>query len=101
MQLFLKIFSVMANSIDPDQTTPSDHGLTCLHMPFCQRLVYKILGHLPYSLTYQHLDFLYLVQRLRAFGVCGGRGECVCVCGGGGGGGAGQVGEWYKWMEGE
>ena len=40
MQLFLKLLSGMANSIDPDQTTPSGaiwSGLHCLHMPFCQK----------------------------------------------------------------
>ena len=31
MQLFLKILSGMANSVDPDLTAP-------LHMPFCQKL---------------------------------------------------------------
>ena len=38
MNLFLKILSGMANSVDPDQTAPSDLGLHCLHMPFCQKL---------------------------------------------------------------
>ena len=50
MQMFLKILSGMANSVDPDQTATkeqSDLGLHCLHIPVCQTLVYKILGHLP------------------------------------------------------
>ena len=40
MQLFLKILSEMANSVDPDQTAPeqSDLGLHCLHMSFCHKL---------------------------------------------------------------
>ena len=41
MQVFLKILSGMANSVDPDQTAPSeqsDLGLHCLHMSFCQTL---------------------------------------------------------------
>ena len=39
MQLFLKILSGMANSVDPDQTAPSDLGLHCLHIPICQKLM--------------------------------------------------------------
>ena len=42
MQLFLMIFSGIANSADPDQMAsfrePSDLGLHCLHMPLCQKL---------------------------------------------------------------
>ena len=41
MQLFLKMLTGMANSVDPDQTAPleqSDLGLHCLHMPFIQTL---------------------------------------------------------------
>ena len=41
MQLFLKIRSGMANSVDPDQTLlqeQSDLGLHCLHMLFSQTL---------------------------------------------------------------
>ena len=37
MQLFLKILSGMANSVDPDQTAPN-LGLHCLHMPFVRKL---------------------------------------------------------------
>ena len=43
MQMSLKIFSGMANSVDPDQTAPqeqSDLGLHCLQMPFCKTLRY-------------------------------------------------------------
>ena len=44
MQMFLKIISGMANSVDPDQTAPKkeqpDLGLHCLHVT----LVYSILG---------------------------------------------------------
>ena len=36
MQLFLKILSGMANSVDPDQKK-SDLDLHYLHMPFCQK----------------------------------------------------------------
>ena len=44
MQLFLKIPSGIANSVDPDQTVPSgavDLGLHCLHMPFLDRFLKK------------------------------------------------------------
>ena len=37
MQFFLKIFSGMANNVDPDQTA---QGLHCLNMPFCQKFWY-------------------------------------------------------------
>ena len=51
MQLFLKILSAMANSVDPIKLLlkeQSGFGLHCLHMPFCRKLSYKILGqHLP------------------------------------------------------
>ena len=48
MQLFLRIFSGMANSVDPDQTAPSEQSdldLHCLHMS--ETLVFVVLGHLP------------------------------------------------------
>ena len=38
MQLSPKILSGMSNSVDSDQTAPSDPGLHCLHMPLCQTL---------------------------------------------------------------
>ena len=45
MQLFLKILSGMAHSVDPDQTVP-DLGLHCLHVSFSSdTLVFEILGH--------------------------------------------------------
>ena len=57
MQLFLKILSGMANSVDLDQT--ADLGLHCVHMPcLTATLVYEILGHL-----------LYLVSIVRSWGV--------------------------------
>ena len=37
MQLFLKILSGIANSVDRNQEQ-SDLGLHCLHIPFCQTL---------------------------------------------------------------
>ena len=43
MQLFLKIFSGMTNSVDPDQTAPFFS-----YAIFVRNLVYKKLGHLPY-----------------------------------------------------
>ena len=43
MQLCLKIFSGMANSVDPDQ----DLGLLCLDF-VSATFVYKILGYIPY-----------------------------------------------------
>ena len=45
MHLFLKILSGLANGVDPDQTAP-----------LSETLVFKILGHLPYSLKLpQHI----------------------------------------------
>ena len=38
MQLLLKILSGMANSVDPDQTAPSDLGLHCLNTLVWQTL---------------------------------------------------------------
>ena len=41
MQLYLKVLSKMANSVDPDQNAPLEQfalGLHCLHMLFCQKL---------------------------------------------------------------
>ena len=46
MQLFLKIFTGMANSVDPDQEQ-SDLGLHCLHI-LSDTLMYKILRHLSF-----------------------------------------------------
>ena len=63
MQLFLKIFSGIAKSVDPDQHAPlgsfflgkirkkkilqnaeqSDLGLHCLHKPFCLKLWIQIM----------------------------------------------------------
>ena len=51
MQLFLKILSEKANSVDPDQTAPSRvvrFGSTLFaYSIILTTLVYKILGHLP------------------------------------------------------
>ena len=53
MQLFLKILTGMANSIDPDQTAPS--GAVCAgsalfaYAILSFTLVCEILGHLPYT----------------------------------------------------
>ena len=63
MQLFLKILSEKANSVDPDQTAPlqSDLGQQCLHMPFKLAIfVYEILGHLPYANENIHAAFMSL-----------------------------------------
>ena len=58
MQLFLKLFSGMANSVDPDQTAPSELGLHCLHYAILSdSLKYEILGHLLYT---KYLDILAL-----------------------------------------
>ena len=50
MQVFLKILSVIANSVDPDQTAPSGavwSGSTQFaYAILSDTLVYKILGHL-------------------------------------------------------
>ena len=32
------MLSRMANSVDPDQTAPSDPDLHCLQMTFCEKL---------------------------------------------------------------
>ena len=47
MQLFLKILSGMANSVDPDQTAPSVRSGSALfaHVILSDTLVFKILGH--------------------------------------------------------
>ena len=54
MQLFHKILNGMANIVDPDQTAPSGavwSGLLLFaYVILSETLVYKILGHLPYSL---------------------------------------------------
>ena len=52
MQLFLKMLSGMANSVDPDQTAPSqtapegvlqsDLGLHCFNMLFCHLRTFTI-----------------------------------------------------------
>ena len=50
----------MANSEDPDYTAPSDLGLLCLHMSFCQEtLVCKILEHLLCLLYPKHSNKTY------------------------------------------
>ena len=58
MQLFLKILCGMANSVDPDQTALSEN------------LVYKILGHSPYTAKKAHSDqkahYLCLPSKRRA-----------------------------------
>ena len=48
LQLFLKILSGKANSVDPDQEQ-SDLGLHCLHVILSDSLVFEILGHLLYK----------------------------------------------------
>ena len=52
MQLFLKLLSGMANSVDPDQTAPSGavwSGSTLFaYTVQSETLVYETLGHLPY-----------------------------------------------------
>ena len=51
MQLFLKVLSGMANSVDPDQTAPSGavwSGSALLaYVILSDTLVFEILGHLP------------------------------------------------------
>ena len=51
MQLFLKICSGMANSVDPNQSAleKSDLDLHCRHLSFLsETLVHEVLGHKPY-----------------------------------------------------
>ena len=39
MQLFFKILSGMAKSVDPDQTAPEGQfAYASLHIPFCEKL---------------------------------------------------------------
>ena len=45
MQLFLKILSGMANSVDPDQTASSGPALF-VYTILSEALVFEILGHL-------------------------------------------------------
>ena len=49
MQLFLKILSVMANSVDAELTAPSDLGLHCLH--FVRNTGVQMLGYLPHFIN--------------------------------------------------
>ena len=53
MQLFLKILSEKANSVDPDQTAPEgavwSGSALFAYAILLATLVYKILGHLPYT----------------------------------------------------
>ena len=62
MQLFLKILSGKANSVNSDQTAPqeqSDLGPHCLHVILSDKLVFEILGHLSYlSSALQRLNRL-------------------------------------------
>ena len=48
MQLFLEIFSRMANSVDPDQTAPSSGSTLFAYAILSDTLVNEILEHLPY-----------------------------------------------------
>ena len=51
MQLFLKILSGMANSVDPDQTAPSgavwSGSALFAYAILSETLVFEFLGHLP------------------------------------------------------
>ena len=51
MLSFLKIINRMANSVDPDQTTPSgavwSGSALFAYAILSDTLVYRILGHLP------------------------------------------------------
>ena len=66
MQLFLKIFSRMANSADPDQTALSEAVLygsvLFAYVISSETLVYGILGHLPYIHIFYFLDLGVLLQ---------------------------------------
>ena len=54
MQLFLKILTNLANSVNPNQTAPSGAVLSesalFAYAILSEPLVYKILGHLPYNI---------------------------------------------------
>ena len=60
MQLFLKILSRIANSVDPDQTAPSGavwSGSTLFaYAILLETLMYKVLGHLWYHVYPKHSD---------------------------------------------
>ena len=91
MQLFLKILSGMANSVDPDQTAPFDLGLHHLHMSFCQtlwclkfwdiyhiesshRLFFSYDGQVPFEVSFPvwHLfNFVYKEQSGKIFATVG------------------------------
>ena len=73
MLLFLKVFSVIANSVDPNQTIPLTY--LCWHRfayaILSETLVYVILGHLPYCykvLKGKSLHFL-LIFFLEKYGL--------------------------------
>ena len=51
--VLLKILSGMANSVHPDQTTPSSGSALFAYTILLETLVYEILGHLPYLVTAQ------------------------------------------------
>ena len=57
MQLFLKILSGMANSVDPDQTSPSEAvwsgSALFAYVILSENLVFELLGHLPYIMALQ------------------------------------------------
>ena len=65
-QLFLKIFSGMSNSVDPDQTVPSGSG-TALLCHFVRKLVYEILGHLSYFFHLYYFTIITLFMYLFTF----------------------------------
>ena len=65
MQLFHIILSRMANSVDPDQTAPSDLGLHCLHIAFCQEIWCSELGHLSYNMHFVGCECLCQAWQLK------------------------------------
>ena len=69
MQSFLKILGWMANSADPDQTAPEgavwSGSALFAYAILSYTLVYKILGHLPYTLLFvDHLCWWILTVHL-------------------------------------
>ena len=72
LQLFLKIhvLSGMANTVDPDQTAPFV-ALHCLHVNLFDTLVFKILGHLPYTVISCDIDHqMHYCSRRKVKGNC-------------------------------
>ena len=66
MQLFLKILSGMANSVDSDQTAPSGSGSALFaYIILSETLLLELLGHLQ-CLAYMEPIVVYLKSEFRS-----------------------------------